>query len=95
MNLCAHVLSAGADRLLRRGIDQGYLGLTEETSRLRGRIDITGTVTGLTWLHARAICQFDDLTPDTLHNRILRTTVRLLSQAPIESGLRDHSGKGR
>jgi 5-methylcytosine-specific restriction enzyme subunit McrC len=87
LNLCAHVLTAGIDRLLRRGIDQGYVGFREETSRLRGRIDMTGTVTGLTWLHARAVCQFDELTPNTIHNRILRTTVRLLSNARIESGL--------
>jgi 5-methylcytosine-specific restriction enzyme subunit McrC len=89
LNLCAHVLTAGIDRLLRRGIDQGYLGLTEETSRLRGRIDITGTVTGLTWLNARAVCRFDELTPDIVHNRILRTTVRLLSHAAIDFRLRD------
>jgi 5-methylcytosine-specific restriction enzyme subunit McrC len=87
LNLCAHVLTAGIDRLLRRGIDQGYVGFTEETSRLRGRIDVKGTVTGLTWLHARAVCQFDELTPNTIHNRILRTTVQLLSNARIESGL--------
>jgi 5-methylcytosine-specific restriction enzyme subunit McrC len=89
LNLCAHVLTAGIDRLLRRGIDQGYLSLIEETSRLRGRIDITATVAGLTWLNARAVCQFDELTPNTLHNRILRTTVRLLSRAPVEPLLRD------
>jgi len=89
LNLCAHVLTAGIDRLLRRGIDQGYLVLREETARLRGRIDITGTITGLTWLHARAVCQFDELTPDTLHNRILRSTVQLLASAPIERSLRD------
>lgn len=89
LNLCAHVLTTGIDRLLRRGIDQGYFVLREEMSRLRGRIDITGTITGLSWLQARAVCQFDELTPDTLHNRILRSTVQLLSSAPIERSLRD------
>jgi 5-methylcytosine-specific restriction enzyme subunit McrC len=87
LNLCAHVLTEGIDRLLRRGIDQGYIELTEDTSRLRGRVNLTATITGLTWLHARAVCQFDELTPNTIHNRILRTTVRLLSNARIESEL--------
>ena len=89
LNLCAHVLHTGIDRLLRRGIDQGYLGFTEETSRLRGRLDIPDTINGLTWLNARAVCRFDELSPDVLHNRILRTTVRWLSHAPIKSELRD------
>jgi 5-methylcytosine-specific restriction enzyme subunit McrC len=76
-------------RLLRRGIDQGYIDLTEETSRLRGRIDITSTVTAMSWLHARAVCRFDELTVDIVHNQILRSTIRRLSDAPIASELRD------
>ena len=84
LNMCAHVLVSGIDRLLRRGIDQGYVEFREETARLRGRIDMSGTVSGLTWVNARAICQYDELTPDTLNNRILRTTVRLLLRAEIE-----------
>jgi 5-methylcytosine-specific restriction enzyme subunit McrC len=89
LNLCAHVLTSGIDRLLRRGIDRGYLELTEESARVRGRLDLTGMITGLTWVNARAVCRFDELTPDILHNQILRTTVRLLSHASIETSLRD------
>ena len=48
LNLCAHVLTTGIDRLLRRGMDRGYVTISEETSRLRGRIDMTATLTGLT-----------------------------------------------
>lgn len=88
LNLCAHVLTTGTDRLLRRGLDQGYRGLTEEVSRVRGRIDINATVRGLTWLNARVVCQFDNLHPDILHNQILRSTIHLLRFAPIESELR-------
>ena len=40
-------------------------------------------------MNARAVCEFDDLSVDILHNRILRTTVRLLSNGPVESRLRD------
>jgi 5-methylcytosine-specific restriction enzyme subunit McrC len=87
LSLCAHVLTEGIDRLLRRGIDQGYTELTEDTSRLRGRVNITATISGLAWLQARAVCQFDELTPNTVNNRILRTTVRRLSNARIEPEL--------
>lgn len=89
LNLCAHVLTTGIDRLLRRGIDRGYLEITEESARIRGRLDLAGMITGLTWVNARAVCRFDELSPDVLHNRILRTTVRLLSNGPIESNLLD------
>jgi 5-methylcytosine-specific restriction enzyme subunit McrC len=89
LNLCAHVLTAGIDRLLRRGIDQGYVELTEETPCLRGRVDMTATVTRLAWFQARAVCRFDDLTPDIPANQILRTTVRFLMSAKIERDLLD------
>ena len=89
LNLCAHVLTTGIDRLLRRGIDRSYLELSEESAHVRGRLDLTGMITGLTWVNARAVYRFDELSPDVLHNQILRTTVRLLCDGPIEPGLRD------
>lgn len=89
LNLCAHVLIAGIDRLLRRGIDRGYLEFAEHTPRIRGRIDLTETITTLSWVNARAVCRFDELTPDILQNRIIRTTVRFLLNAPIEAKLRN------
>jgi 5-methylcytosine-specific restriction enzyme subunit McrC len=87
LNMCAHVLTSGIDRLLRRGIDQGYVVVREETSRLRGRINVTATISELSWLHARAVCEYDELTPNTVNNRILRSTVRLLSNAQLEPDL--------
>jgi 5-methylcytosine-specific restriction enzyme subunit McrC len=89
LHLCAHVLAAGTDRLLRRGLDRGYRSYEEDTSRLRGRIDITSSARRMTWLNARMACQFDELSPDILHNQILRTTVRLLSFAITEPALHE------
>jgi 5-methylcytosine-specific restriction enzyme subunit McrC len=87
LNLCAHVLTTGIDRLLRRGIDKGYIDHTEESSRVRGRLDLTAMISGLTWLNARAVCRFDELSPDILHNQILRTTIQVLKEAPVERSL--------
>jgi 5-methylcytosine-specific restriction enzyme subunit McrC len=83
LNLCAHVLTAGIDRLLRRGIDQGYIELIEETARIRGRIHLSDTLTSGSYRRGRAVCQFDELSPDVLHNRILRSTIRLLFDGPL------------
>jgi 5-methylcytosine-specific restriction enzyme subunit McrC len=89
LNLCAYVLTTGIDRLLRRGIDRGYLDVTEDCPRIRGRLDMAAMMNGLTWLNGRAVCRFDELSPDVLQNRILRTTIRWLTHAPIESKLRN------
>src|ERR1700741_3495375 len=54
-----------------------------------GRLDLTAMISGLTWLNARGVCRFDELSPDILHNQILRTTVQVLRHAPVEQSLKE------
>jgi 5-methylcytosine-specific restriction enzyme subunit McrC len=89
LNLCAHLLNEGIDRLLRRGIERGYVRFNEESTRVRGRLDLNDTIRHLTFLNARRVCQFEELSPNITSNQILRSTVKLLLNAPINSKLRD------
>ncbi len=90
LDLCSHVLVTGMDYLFRRGLHQGYLLREEQTARLRGRIHITQTVRRRTWSRPEAVCQFDELSPNVLHNQIIRTTTGILMRVPsIDSDLRD------
>jgi DNA-binding NarL/FixJ family response regulator len=78
------------DYLFRRGIDQGYLLHEEQTARLRGRIHVTQTVRCRAWSRPQAVCQFDELSPNVLHNQIIRATAESLMCVPsVNSGLRD------
>lgn len=88
-DLFATVLVRGTRHLLRRGLDRGYVAVSEDTSRLRGRIDF-GTSVKRTLLHAaRAHCHYDELSSDVLHNRILKSTLlRLASIERLDAGLR-------
>jgi 5-methylcytosine-specific restriction enzyme subunit McrC len=79
-NLLARVLVNGTQHLMRRGLDRGYVAHEEETARLRGRLDFATTTKRLLHVQGRAHCHYDELTPDVLHNRILRTTLRRLAQ---------------
>lgn len=81
-DLFAHVLDTGANHLLRRGIDRGYVPHREAIPGVRGRIDIAATVKSNTLAGARAVCEFDEFTADVPHNRILRATVRRLMRVP-------------
>ncbi|MCX6972597.1 MAG: hypothetical protein NTV93_20940 [Verrucomicrobia bacterium] len=77
-NFFATVLDSAAHRLVRRGLDQTYIGFGEETARIRGRIDISASEKQLSRTRGRLICIYDDLSPDVLHNQILKATIRLL-----------------
>jgi 5-methylcytosine-specific restriction enzyme subunit McrC len=91
-DLFTRVLCTGTRHLLRRGLDRGYLTKEEDTSCLRGRIDVTSSVKRLLFLKASACCRFDELSHDVLHNQILRSTLHRLSRvASLDSGLRAES----
>jgi len=79
-NLLAMVLSSGIRKLATRGMDKGYIVVTEETPRLRGRMRLLPSYQKLTQLSGRMICEFDELTADTLPNQILKATCQRLLQ---------------
>src|SRR5215510_3475013 len=74
-NLFARLLSAGVRRLFRRGLNRGYKTFTDELVGPRGRLRLDRMIKEATQLRGTAICDFDELTHDVLHNQILRATL--------------------
>jgi 5-methylcytosine-specific restriction enzyme subunit McrC len=80
-DLLARLLIVGIQRLLRRGIDRGYLPQTDVLSTLRGRVDFGASVRRLLLEQCKAQCDFEEFLPDLLHNRILKATIQALAGA--------------
>jgi 5-methylcytosine-specific restriction enzyme subunit McrC len=90
VDLFASVMIKGINHLLRRGLDQSYLSHGEEIPGIRGRINIGITARRMLAPHGRAFCEFDELSVDTLPNRILKSTVRkLIRSSTINKVLRN------
>ena len=90
VNLLASVLNRGIDLLLRRGFDRGYLPRTEDIAGIRGKLDLSATIKRNVLQCGRTVCQFDELSHDVLHNRILKTTLRrLLQTGGLDARLRE------
>lgn len=92
--LFARVLRSGVTHLLKRGLDRAYVTTEEEIAGVRGRLDVTMSLKRATFPRARAWCAFDELSPDTAANRILKTTLRELAavaglDAQLAESLRD------
>jgi 5-methylcytosine-specific restriction enzyme subunit McrC len=79
-NLFANILSTGVRRLLRRGLDRGYQTLTEELVGPRGRLRLDRMIAEATLLRGTAVCDYDELTHNVLHNQILKATLLSLSR---------------
>jgi 5-methylcytosine-specific restriction enzyme subunit McrC len=80
-DLFASVLVRGVNRLLRRGLDRGYVEIEEEIPGIRGRIVVGDTLRRNQLMFGRATCRFDDLCYDVLHNQIIKATITRLSEA--------------
>ncbi len=88
-NLLAKVLVDHTRRLLRQGLDRGYVEIHEDTRSPRGRLRLDEMIKRQTLLRGMAVCEFDELTPDVLHNRILlETLIRLAGNDCVERALR-------
>ncbi len=81
--LLASVLCRGIRRLAVCGLDKHYSENVEQAARLRGRVLLADSYRRLTHRSGTMICEFDELSIDTLPNRILKTTVDQLLTVPF------------
>jgi 5-methylcytosine-specific restriction enzyme subunit McrC len=77
-NLFAKLLVESTHRLIRRGLDRGYIVHEEETRAPRGKLLINRMIKEQTIRRGAAVCTYDELEHDILHNQILKTTARAL-----------------
>ncbi len=74
-DLLGKVLAEGTFRLIRRGIDRGYREVRRDLAGIRGKLAISETANRALRARGRAACEFEELSHDVLHNRILRSTL--------------------
>jgi 5-methylcytosine-specific restriction enzyme subunit McrC len=88
-DLLARILINGSNRILKDGLDRGYLEFAEESSSLRGKIDFSTSISKLLFEQAKAATFIDELSHNILHNQILKTTLLSLSNSDlVDSKLR-------
>jgi 5-methylcytosine-specific restriction enzyme subunit McrC len=80
-NLLARLLIGGVKRLLRQGFDRDYLSRREDSQNPRGKIDISDSIKRTLLWRSAVVCVLDDLSRNTLHNQIIRTTLYHLSRS--------------
>jgi len=89
VNLFAQVLINGTERVLKQGLDRGYVPQSETTSRPRGRIDFDRSLKRALHPRGQVHCHYDTLSRDVLHNQILKSTLWHLARAnQIDGDLR-------
>ena len=88
-DLLGKVLAEGTFRLIRRGIDRAYREVREDLAGIRGKIAVGETVKRALRASGQVACEFEELSHDVLHNRILRSTLgALLRLSDLHSEVR-------
>ena len=83
-DLFAAILARGISLQLKRGLGKDYIPQTDALSAPRGKIDITASVKTRSVQRRQLVCSYDEFSPNTLMNRIIKTTVGLLMHADID-----------
>lgn len=82
-DLCSAILIKGVSIQLKRGLNKEYVLETEQLSTVRGKIEVTDSIKGLTMLKQKLVCTHDEFTIDFYMNQILKSTMLLLIKADI------------
>ena len=77
-DLIAAILIRGVTIQLKRGLHRDYIGHSEVTGNLRGKIDVTNSIKQNTYMMRSMICHYDDFSENIQLNQILKTTMLLL-----------------
>jgi 5-methylcytosine-specific restriction enzyme subunit McrC len=78
VDLFAKVLISGMNYLRKRGMDRGYIDFAENSNTIRGKVNFNETIKRNLRIKAMAHCEFDRLSYNVLHNRLIKSTINNL-----------------
>ncbi len=81
--LMAAILIQGIENQIKRGLGKEYIPQREETSSLRGKIDVSASVKKQTFLRRQMVCTYDDFSVNSYMNRIIKSTVLVLLKSDL------------
>jgi 5-methylcytosine-specific restriction enzyme subunit McrC len=91
LDALAAAFVTAVERLVKRGIARGYTRHVRELASVRGTIDLLQTRRRDSLARGRVCCRFDDLTSDTVTNRILRTALQLIQTSTLSRTTRQRA----
>lgn len=78
--LLAHLIGFETSRQVRRGLHKQYVSHEEVLTTVRGKVDVSGSVTRNAVSKGRLACVFDEFSEDTPHNRAVKAALSTLIQ---------------
>ena len=77
-DLFAEILARGISYQLKQGLYREYVAKNESMQKIKGKIDINGTIANRVRNNRQISCDYDELSENNVYNQILLTTVTIL-----------------
>lgn len=81
LDLFAEILFKGISFQLKRGLHKDYVSHSDSLTTVKGKINIVGSIRLKMQRKRQLLCDYDEFSENNLHNRILKSTVKLLLQS--------------
>lgn len=82
--LCAAILIQGMKSQIKRGLNKSYISVFENTSLIKGKINVAESYKTGIYLKKQLHCTYDEFTEDSYLNRIIKCSIssmRVLKKA--------------
>lgn len=81
--LFSQILIIGVSKQIKQGLVKDYVDKTENTSSLRGKINISDSINSQAFIKKQLNCTYDEFSSNCYLNQILKSTMNLLIRADI------------
>ena len=84
-DLFSEILAIGVAKQIKQGLVKDYIDVSETTSSIRGKIEITESINSQSFLKKQLTCTYDEFSVNCSLNQILKSSMNLLLKSDISS----------
>lgn len=77
-DLFARILYLGISNQIKRGLYKEYIEVKENLSCLKGKINVSESISTMSFIKKKLVCEFDEYSENVLFNQILKSSCLLL-----------------
>lgn len=83
--LFSQILIIGVSSQIKQGLVRDYIDVTETTSSIRGKINITESINEQSFIKRQLNCIYDEFSVNCYLNQIIKSTMNLLVKSDVSS----------
>ena len=81
--LLSEILAIGVYKQIKQGLTKDYIEISETTSSIKGKINITDSINEQSFINGQLNCTYDEFSLNCYLNKILKSTFNLLIKSDI------------